>query len=411
MSINSDLIAGRCPGALRPMQSGDGLIVRVRPRMSRLSLMQLETLADVARRFGDGSLYLSNRANVQIRGVTSTGHGELLNALAGARLMDSDPRVEAVRNIMVSPAVELSPHAGLAAGLAARLEDALGKTESLYRLPGKFGVAVQAGNDFDPAAASDVTFVVSEEQIAMVLEGDFGRAAAFGGTRAAVDAFIGVALAFLRLRRQQPAVRRMRDAIALVGIEGVLKEAALPPAIHRLRAADVPPPVGDLGEAFGIGFAFGQIPQTALNELTSVMRRECIAEAALSPHHVLVFPAHEQEKAALQEFAKRIGGIVAPSDIRLRLHGCHGSPACLRATVEARRDAEAVLRALSDAAFPKGTIHISGCEKQCAYPRAAEITAIGANGRYIVTGPRGEARQAISGGELPAVIAELARAA
>ncbi len=79
--------------------------------------------------------------------------------------------------------------------------------------------------------------------------------------------------------------------------------------------------------------------------------------------------------------------------------------------MEARRDAEAVMHALSAAAFPKGTIHISGCEKRCAYPRSAEITAIGANGRYIVTGQGGETRNGVAGAELAAVIAELARAA
>src|SRR5208337_5302867 len=122
MSIRSDLIVGWCPGALRPMKSGDGLIVRVRPRFSRLSLVQLETLGLAAQRFGDGNLYLSNRANVQIRGASAEEHATLLDVLAVANLIDSDPRVEAVRNIMVSPAVGLSAHAELAAGLVAKLE-------------------------------------------------------------------------------------------------------------------------------------------------------------------------------------------------------------------------------------------------------------------------------------------------
>ena len=33
-------IKGWCPGALRPMQSGDGLVVRIRPRGGRLSPAQ-----------------------------------------------------------------------------------------------------------------------------------------------------------------------------------------------------------------------------------------------------------------------------------------------------------------------------------------------------------------------------------
>ncbi len=74
MKYSSDLIVGWCPGALKPFESGDGLIVRVRLHLGRMSLVQLETLASAAERFGDGNLYLSNRANVQLRGVTGDKH-------------------------------------------------------------------------------------------------------------------------------------------------------------------------------------------------------------------------------------------------------------------------------------------------------------------------------------------------
>lgn len=410
MSGYSNLIAGWCPGALRPMESGDGLIVRVRPRLSRLSLVQLETLMRAAQQFGDGSLYLSNRANVQIRGVTADGHADLLIVLAGASLVDSDAQIEAVRNIMVPPSVELSAHAGLAAGLVARLEGVLAKTQALYQLPGKFGIAVQAGNEIDSAAMSDVTFLVQSDAIAMLPEGTADQAFLFGSTIAAAEGFQSLAMAFLRLRRAQPAIRRMRDAIASLGIEAVSKEAGLPHVAHGLPVGEAPAPLGDLGEAFGIGFTFGEIARDALAEITALMRRECIAEAAISSQRALVFPAKEQEKAALKDLAKRIDGITNPNDIRLRLHGCPGTPACQRATVEARHDAEAVLNALADASF-MGTIHISGCEKRCAYPHTADISAIGADGCYSVRGPGSEVLNSVAGVDLPRLIAELARAA
>src|SRR5271157_5083557 len=168
MKYSSELVVGWCPGALRPFESGDGLIVRVRLHLGRMSLVQLETLVSAAERFGDGNLYLSNRANVQLRGVTAEKHAPLLEVLASAGLLDTDARVEAIRNIQVSPAVELSTHAELTAGLVARLEDALARNEALYQLPGKFGMAVQAGNEIDTAVVSDVIFLVQGSQIAMV---------------------------------------------------------------------------------------------------------------------------------------------------------------------------------------------------------------------------------------------------
>lgn len=410
MKYSSDLIVGWCPGALKPFESGDGLIVRVRLHLGRMSLVQLETLAGAADRYGDGNLYLSNRANVQLRGVTGDKHAPLLDVLASVRLLDSDARVEAIRNIQVSPAVELSANAGLAAGLVARLEDALAKNEALYQLPGKFGMAVQAGDRIDTAVVSDVIFLVQTEEIAMVLEGALDKAILFSGTNAAAEGFVSIASAFLRLRQADPAIRRMRDAVASLGVESVAKEAGLEAIAHGFPIAEAPAPVGDFAGAFGIGFAYGEVTREALLEITRLMRREGIAEASVSPQRALVFPAHGQEKAALAELAQRLGAITDPGDIRLRFHRCPGTPACRRATVASKQDAEAVLHALAGAAF-KGKVHISACEKLCAYQHETDITAVAADGYYTVTGPGAKTLKAVSGADLPGAIAELARAA
>jgi precorrin-3B synthase len=410
MKYSSELIVGWCPGALKPFESGDGLIVRVRLHQSKLSLVQLETLVGAAERFADGNLYLSNRANVQLRGVTGEKHQPLLDVLASASLLDSDVRVEAIRNIQVSPAVELSAHAELTAGLVARLEDALARNEALYQLPGKFGMAVQAGNEIDTAVVSDVVFLVQDERIAMALEGALDKAILFDSTNAAAEGFVSIAKAFLHLRRVNPAIRRMRDAVALLGVEGVAEEAGLQAVAHGLRVSEAPAPVGDLGDAYGIGFAYGEVTREALREIARTMRREGIAEASVSPQRALVFPAEGQQKSAFADLAKRLDAISDPGDIRLRLHRCAGAPACRRGTVESKRDAGAVLCALAGTGF-KGKIHISACEKLCAYQHETEITAIAKDGYYTVTGPGSKVLKAVSGADLPAVIAELARAA
>jgi precorrin-3B synthase len=479
MSGRGDLVEGRCPGALRPMPSGDGLILRVRPRLSKLSLAQLHMLGDAAARFGDGILYLSNRANVQIRGLTEAGHSAALDLLAAHTLIDGDPRVEAIRNIMVTPGIALhrpdavpeapeacrilqvqgnarpsdpvllpkgrrdamapsslgervgvrgdfqpvSMHHDVGSGIsskaanamtrgqkiAAAVEDVLATTEALHRLPGKFGMGIQSAHDVDLATMSDVTFLVCADGIAMVLEGAFDRAILFEETGEAVAGFVRVALAFLRLHGKYPSLRRMRDSTAQLGLEAVLKEANLSSAPIALRFQDRPP-VGDLGEAFGIAFAFGEITQEALGQIVGFMKREGVAEAGISPHRALVFPRRGQDETIFHQLARGIGGIIDPGDIRLRVHRCPGAPACSRATVATRRDAEAVLAALRDTGVPLSTIHISGCEKKCAYPRGADITAIGADGLYDVEGPRSQSRKGVMGTGLAAVIADMAEA-
>ena len=49
------LIKGWCPGALQPMLSGDGLLMRPKILGSRLTLAQAEEIAGVSRDYGNGS--------------------------------------------------------------------------------------------------------------------------------------------------------------------------------------------------------------------------------------------------------------------------------------------------------------------------------------------------------------------
>ena len=72
---------GWCPGAHRPMASGDGLILRVRPQCARLTAAQALGLCAAAERHGSGILELTSRANLQIRGVTQAAFPPLLAAL------------------------------------------------------------------------------------------------------------------------------------------------------------------------------------------------------------------------------------------------------------------------------------------------------------------------------------------
>ena len=96
-------IKGWCPGALRPMQSGDGLVVRIRPRVGRLDAIQAVGIAELAARYGNGLIDLTSRGNLQIRGVSDAGYPALIDGLAELGLLDADSETEAQRNILVTP--------------------------------------------------------------------------------------------------------------------------------------------------------------------------------------------------------------------------------------------------------------------------------------------------------------------
>lgn len=80
---------GWCPTASRPMMSGDGLIVRLRPTGGRLTADQAQAVAEASRRYGNERMDLTSRASLQLRGVTD--HPALIAALAEVGLGDGQP--------------------------------------------------------------------------------------------------------------------------------------------------------------------------------------------------------------------------------------------------------------------------------------------------------------------------------
>src|SRR6185437_7492583 len=89
---------GWCPGALRPMETGDGLLARARPPRARLSLDQALALAAAAMACGNGLMVLSARANLHLRGLSEPSLPELHARLGDAGLIDADPEIERLRN-------------------------------------------------------------------------------------------------------------------------------------------------------------------------------------------------------------------------------------------------------------------------------------------------------------------------
>jgi precorrin-3B synthase len=130
---------GWCPGAYRPMESGDGLIVRVRPQLARLTAEQALGLCAAALAHGSGLIDLTSRANLQLRGVTEDRHQALIDDLWALGLLDADPALEGRRNILVDPSWQDGDETQrIAAALVARLAE-------LPPLPAKFGFAIDAG--------------------------------------------------------------------------------------------------------------------------------------------------------------------------------------------------------------------------------------------------------------------------
>lgn len=335
-------VKGWCPGALRPMESGDGLLVRVKPRGSALSLEQADGLADVAERLGNSHIDLTRRANLQIRGLRDSSIAELHRMLDRLGLLDRDPETEAVRNIMVGPLA--GPDAR---DLAFSLTDGLLADRRLAAaLPAKFGWLVDAPGPLSIVGErAEIALCLLPEGVALRVD---GRWLGVAPCSEAVPLALEAARAHLA-GRELPALATMEIA----------------PAPGRRR-------LGIVAGAFGVAAPFGRLEARQLRGLAAFAAKGGASELRLSPWRALYIDAPI-------EGARGLGLIVDDNDPLLRIDACSGKPACRSASVDTRRDAKRI--AMTGFA---GGIHVSGCAKGCARSAPADLVLVGSDGRYGV---------------------------
>ncbi len=369
------------------MASGDGLLVRVKPRGGVLTLSAARTLAAAAARWGNGVIEATGRAALQVRGLSEASAEAFASAMMAAGLGGADPGVERRRNVIASPLAGDDPAASRhAAPVAAALEAALAAEGQLGALPPKFGFLVDGGGVLGLAGvAADVTLRLSDERCAIAADGS--TLAAVVGVAQAAQAGVRLAHAFLGLtERATPPPRRMRTLVETVGADAVFAAAGLAavpsaiPAHPRRASVGWLPYVGGERGAFGLGLSFGTITPPALLALADAAERVGDGSLRVTPWRALVVAGVGSRTGAeaLQDAGTRLGLITDPADPRLAVAACPGRPACASATVDTR----ATAAALAALGLP-GAIHVSGCAKGCAHPGPAAITLVGdGEGRY-----------------------------
>ena len=198
MIATAHLRKGWCPGALRPMQSGDGLLLRVRPTAGSYAMAALLTIAETAERFGSGEIDLTNRGNLQLRGVSAETYPQALAALDTAGLIDAEAGAEAVRNVVVDPLSGLDPKRADIRKIAAQLEHVLVQDERFWSLPGKFGFSFSGSSQPRVGGrSSDIMIAVAGDgEFAVFLDGDMATARPFPENDI-VDAAMRLAAVFL----------------------------------------------------------------------------------------------------------------------------------------------------------------------------------------------------------------------
>ncbi|WP_150293874.1 cobalamin biosynthesis protein CobG [Sphingobium estronivorans] len=325
------------------MAAGDGLLVRVRPPLGRLSVAQATELGEASRRHGNGLIDLTNRAALQIRGVTGQSHRPLLEQLGALGLTDPDPAREARRNFVLAPDWCAGDDTeSIAQELLARIDD-------LPELPAKVGIAIDTG----PAPVltqvpADFRFERGESGDLLLRAESHAR-----GTPTSIETAARDLIALTRWFLETGGATSGRMARHNLPLPQTPTIAPASPRSFQQLLAQASGPFH--------GLPFGQLDA---DSLAAMAGRHGVTALRLTPWRGLILE----------------GGTTSPghaaTDPLLRVDACPGAPACPQASVTTR-DLATRLAPLVD-----GSLHVSGCAKGCARPTPADIVLTGRQGRF-----------------------------
>jgi precorrin-3B synthase len=407
---------GACPALFTPMQTGDGLLARILPAEG-ITPAAFAAFCAAARRHGNGTIEVSARGSLQVRGLTVASapcFADEVAALGIAALgvpVLSDPLPD-------DPAALID-----AAALAANLRTAI--ADANITLAPKVCVLVDGGGAIHlDTLAADIRLCAivhdGETRLAIALGGDANTAVPLGTIP--VEAAVDVVVEALRIIAARGDARAS-DVLRAYGLDAFRQLPQVQPD-YSPPAAPAPAeiigahPLRDGRRALGVGLAFGHAEAEtliALAEFASVHGARAVRPAP--GRALLLIGIAEQDVTALGHEATRLGFVTRVDDPRRRIIACPGAPACASGFIPARRVASELAALLNprpeepersegvskdgsscvvghpsrrprtsarapqdeDRGFLRDNdlIHISGCAKGCAHPQPAALTIVG----------------------------------
>jgi precorrin-3B synthase len=401
-----------CPGLYRIVPARDGGICRIRLPLGHLSAAQARAIAGAAGRFGSGVVEATNRANLQIRGIRRDSEAAIIARIIAAGLAPARPEADDVRNVMVSPAAGIDPQQHFDTRPFARnLLTLLETSEAGRALSPKFCILIDGGESMAAVDHPHDIWLASMARGAKMALGFAGAppTAADDATsfvavsRGQAAMAVAAALAlFAREAAGDPAVTRFRHLVARGGRAGFLARLAqrLPGVIETgleiltwRRPQTEPWAHIGLRDQLQTGLVLvGAVPP--LGRLSPQMLRHLadIAEGfgdgglRLTPWRSVFVPSVRHRSASRVVAALAQAGLTCDAARPLAsIVACAGMTGCGRGRSDTKADALNLAELLAGAAPVPRSIHLSGCERSCAFPGVADATLLAtAPGRYAL---------------------------
>ena len=364
-----------CPGVLAVHQAADGAVARIRVPGGQLPAGAFRAVAEAAAELGDGTVELTSRANLQVRGLADGAETALADRLTSVGLLPSASH-EKVRNIVASPLTGRDD-AGLAdvRRLVADLDGALRADPGFAELPGRFLFAVDDGRGDVAWLDADIAALLTAPDTAAILLGG-----ADSGVRVPTDAagslMLSCADMFLAVRTDEWRVAELDDGARRRFAEQMGGATSLPVSGGRPTAAG---PLGRVDQVDGRAALVAGAPLGWLDRAQAAALADVGADLVVTPWRSVVVADLPMDRVEQVAAALRAAGLLLdPAAPLARVTACTGRPGCVKALADVRADAGPV----PGSDLP---VHWSGCGRRCGRPRGEVVDVVANGDGYTVT--------------------------
>ncbi|WP_244285595.1 precorrin-3B synthase [Caballeronia concitans] len=370
-----------CPGLMRIVQARDGGLARLRLAGGELNAHAAHAVARAAIRCGSGVIDITNRANLQLRGIRDDAHAELIGIALEAGLGPQAEGGDDIRNVMLSPLSNDGTRT-----LAADIIAAMQRDAALHALSPKFALQLDGG---EPLAMLDhphdvwLSALEDGARFAFGLAGSMPHRAndmpALGSiARDGVVAFV-IAVLHAFLAHASPEEHRMRDVLKRIGIARFLDSLTFDAACDAWRRvpSDASLRLGahanPQGDAWYVGAQppLGRLDASTLDALADLATSHAQGRIIMTPWQSVLLPGVAlQSTQYVIDRLQALGLVTDPRDPLARVIACTGSTGCAKSHADTKADAYRIAPLLP----AHIEAHLSGCDRSCAAAHPVAVT-------------------------------------
>jgi len=389
--------AYRVPMGVYEQRTAGEFMVRIRIGAGLVLPFQLERIAELSKRYGNGILHVTTRQDIQIHEVKIEDTPDILEGLLQAGLSSRGGGGNTVRNVSACPEAGVCPKEEFdVAPFAIATAEYLLQDRSSFNLPRKYKIVFSGcSRDCALACIADLGFFAHKKN---GIEGFSVYAAGGLGSNPAVaekiedfvkaDDIFEVAEAIKRLfdkhgDRSNKHKARLRYVLARLGTEEfvklykqereILKSEGLPAEAPQIRDIASAYPITEGSETVRLWLKNGDIPADDLIKVGRIAAKYgqgLVRTTQMQDLLITGVAAEDTDKvnSQLKDLSVNVFSNGGPKVI-----ACAGASTCKLGVCLSRGLSEAISNKLSQTGSSETVIRISGCPNSCGHHYMADI--------------------------------------